>query len=146
MEHCAKHLCPLILTRQNSLICPVGWVLERFEHNRVKDVMIDNDLFELVFNDGISLIAYEPMTLNEAGKWSWLNLDAENYLDAFTGAHVAVVAHVFDDPEMGVYYLQIGLTQEDTFAHYRVIIEFFSLLDEASHSMTHFIGGSNGKK
>ncbi len=146
MEHCAKHLCPLILTRQKSLVCPVGWTLERFKRNRVKDVLIDDDLFELVFNDSISLIAYGPMVQNETGQWSLLNLDAEDYLDAFSGARVSDVAHVFNDPGLGVYYLQIGLTQVVTFTHYRVIVEFYSFLDEASPYTTHFIGGSNGKK
>jgi len=146
MEHCAKHLCPFILTRQKSLICPVGWTLERFERNRVKDVLIDDDLFELVFNDGISLSAYGPTMQNEAGKWSLLNLDAEDYLEAFSGARVSDVAHVFDDPGQGVYYLQLGLTQEVISTHYRVIVEFYSFLDEASPYTTHHIGGSNGKK
>jgi len=146
MENCAKHFCPLILTHQKSLVCPVGWTLERFERNRVKDVLIDEDLFELVFNDGISLIAYGPTVQNQAGQWSLMNLDAEDYLDAFSGSRVTDVAHVFDDPGLGIYYLQIGLTQAVTSTHYGVIVEFYSLLDEASPYTRHFIGGSNGKK
>lgn len=146
MEHCVKHLCPFILTHQKSLVCPIGWTLARFEHNQVNDVLIDDDIFELVFNDGISLIASGPTMQNNKGKWSLLNLDAEDYLDAFSGARVSDVAHVFDDPGLGVYYLQIGLTQEVTFTHYRVIVEFYSFLDETSPYTTHLIGGSNGKK
>lgn len=146
MENCVKHFCPLILTRQKLLVCPVGWTLERFERNRVKDVLIDEDLFELVFNDGISLTAYGSTVQNEARQWSLLNLDAEDYLDAFSGARVTDVAHVFDDPGQGVYYLQIGLIQAVTCTHYRVIVEFYSFLDEASPYTTHLIGGSNGKK
>ena len=92
---CKKISLPTHSHSPEIAVCPVGWTLERFKRNRVKDVLIDDDLFELVFNDSISLIAYGPMVQNETGQWSLLNLDAEDYLDAFSGARVSDVAYVF---------------------------------------------------
>ncbi len=146
MGNCAKHLCPTILTREKARLCPIEWVLDRFEHNAIQDVLFEDDLLELVFNDGIRLTAYTPAVCSETGEWSPLELDAEGSLEAFTAARISDALYVLDDPDQGIYYLQIGLFNAQTGLRYRVIIGFYSLLDEASQHITHFIGGSNGKK
>jgi hypothetical protein len=146
MPNCAKHLCPLILTRGKTLICPVRWMLKRFEHITVKDVLYEDALLDLVFSDGLSLTAYSPARRDDHGHWIQLELDAEGYLAIFSGARIHEVAYILDDPSLGVYYLQIGLMQPPAGPVMRAVIEFLSLLDEASQHIPHFIGGSNGKK
>lgn len=146
MEICSKHLCPTILTREKARLCPIDWALDRFQQNAIQDVLFEDDLLELVFNDGISLTAYRPAARSETGEWSSLELDAEGFLEVFTGARISDAMYILDDPDQGIYYLQIGLFNALTGMRYRVVIEFYSLLDEASQHITHFIGGSNGKK
>ncbi len=65
MENCSKHLCPYILIREKTRLCPIEWVLDRFQHNAIQDVLFEDDLLELVFNDGISLTAYRPAARGE---------------------------------------------------------------------------------
>jgi hypothetical protein len=146
MPNCAKHLCPLILTREKTLLCPVSWMLDRFHHTTIKDVLFEDELLNLVFQDGLSLRVYSPTRQDDLGQWIRLELDAEGFLELLTGAQIHEVAYILDDPSQGIYYLQIGLMQAPTGPYFRAVIEFLSLLDEASQHQTHFIGGSNGKK
>jgi hypothetical protein len=146
MDNCQEHLCPFLQIGDKARICPVGWTLDRFRNNTVKDVLYEDELLELVFNDGISLTAYRPAVRVEQGHWSFLELDADGFLEIFTGARVHEVAYVFDDPNQGIYYLQLGLGNDPADPLYRVVIEFSELSDQASIRIIHFIGGSNGKK
>jgi hypothetical protein len=144
MPNCETHLCPLAITDTLFPLCPVEWVLERVDHHPVKDVIYEDGQLDLVFSDGLI------MTIEKVGRRTgekhldWLEYDADEYLDAFWGAHLTTIAAIpaFDVGE--TCYLDLTFLNPETKNEYIAIVEFFSLYSLDQNKPITYFGEFDG--